>query len=201
MRSFRQKNQVPPGGRFFYQTPDSKAQFQGPTLADVQRQVEEHYALNKMAIPGNLGALIEDFVCRHVDPGFCEGDAEGRPQARPVTIWHIVHATKLLFNRAFQSDFFVPRSEAERRASICARCPRNVAGICSGCHGMASRFASVLHSRTTSRDSSLHVCLACGCYLPAKVHVANKYLDDSRLPVEDVPDFCWRKQPAAVGKE
>lgn len=199
MRTFRQKQQVPPGGRFFYQTPDTHVQFSGPSLHDVLRQVEAHYALNGRDAPANLPALVEDYVCRHVDPSFCEGDAEGRPQVRPITVWHVLHATKLLLNRSFRSDFFVPRSEAERRASICATCPRNLAGICTGCHGMASRFAASLHSRVTSRDSSLHVCAACGCYLPAKVHIANKYLDDSRFLVDDLPDFCWRRPPA--GKE
>lgn len=196
MRRFKIKSQVPPGGVYSFRTPDTDAFFStAESLSALIRMVRAHYTSVGKEPPANLDALIEDFVCRGVDPSFCEGDHEGRPQVTPLTVWHVLDFTRLLFQKLRSSggDFFVSRGEAERRASICAKCPKNAIGICTSCTGIKAKFASLLSTRKTAYDSRLHVCVICGCYLPAKVHINSKYLDTAEHNRGELPDNCWRK--------
>lgn len=196
MRRFKVRNQVPPGGVYSFRTPDTDAFFSSSESLDALiRVVRAHYASVGKPEPADLPALIEDFVCRSVDPSFCEGDHEGRPQNKPLTVWHVLDFTRLLFQklRTADGDFYVPRGEAERRAGICAKCPKNAIGICTACTGIKAQFASLLSSRKTAYDSRLHVCTVCGCYLPAKVHINSKYLDSVERNWGELPDNCWRK--------
>lgn len=49
---------------------------------------------------------------------------------------------------------------------------------------------------STSRDSSLHMCKACGCCLPLKVHVPPKHIRAHTSPEVEAkfPPGCWIKK-------
>ena len=94
----------------------------------------------------------------------------------------------------------VHNAEAERRAVICAVCPRND-------RGDWTRFFTVPAAEmirkqieaaksinlTTTKDAELNVCDACGCPLKLKVHVPLPYILKHTSP-EEMGKFhedCW----------
>lgn len=192
---FKLRNQLPPGGVIFYKVPETGVSFTGNSIDEVVAQVVNHLADNQKVPPENLPALIEDYVCQNVDSSFCLSDTGAAPQRiKSLTIWQVFEFTRLLFTKLVwnPSDFFVDPGTANKRAEICAGCPLNRAGICTACSGIKQRFASMMARRTTRNDSKLHVCTACGCWLPAKVHIANKYLDQVEQKHLELPAHCWR---------
>ena len=85
------------------------------------------------------------------------------------------------------------QDEAERRAAICAKCPRNVPiRGCMGCSGLIPKLLKVTKGASTSLDQELKGCSVCGCQLKAKVHLPTAVStgDEDR---HDFPDWCWIK--------
>jgi hypothetical protein len=109
-------------------------------------------------------------------------------------IWRYIHT---LGDLVLSDEKAVPQEEAERRASVCLTgaqgrpCPNNqyVDG-CLGCKGAAKVIQAITGKKTTSKDSQLHACTACGCLLKIKVHLPldTIHVDESRLP-----SFCWQR--------
>lgn len=194
---FRFKNQLPPGGQIFYKVQETGVVLTGNSIEEVHANAVKHMVDNGIVPPPNLPALIEDYVCQNVDGSFCVG-SDGLPTKRPssLTIWQVFEFTRLLFTKLVFNphDFFVDPGIANKRAQTCSTCPLNRAGICTSCSGIKQRFASMMARRSTKFDGALHVCTACGCWLPAKVHIANKYLDQVERKQPELPDHCWRKK-------
>lgn len=96
----------------------------------------------------------------------------------------------------------VLKEEAERRASVCAVCPKNVQG---GIDSVFTRVAADKIKRqlelrsemelSTTKDNALNICEACLCVLKCKVwvpieHVEKKLTDDMRSQLDP---SCWIK--------
>lgn len=94
----------------------------------------------------------------------------------------------------------VPQEEAERRAEICAGCPKNgrVKG-CVWCKKMAVRLGQMLAGRYTRFDRFIDGCAICKCELKAAVHVdlAVQQAGIDRATNDEFPTHCWKKRLTA----
>lgn len=90
---------------------------------------------------------------------------------------------------------FVPQEEAERRATICAQCPKNVSvgGLCAACGRLIPFLSGLATGRRTSKDSLLTQCEVCSCFLQTAVHVPLNAQKDERFGKGDFPDPCWKR--------
>lgn len=174
----------PPGGMYFYETPDTRVLFRHPTMSAVVRAVQQHYLDNGITAPGNLEALIEDQMCLHMPDTFCKGDDDGRPRKRVVTLVSIRKATMELA----AGNPRVGPGEAERRARVCANCKHNNRASCTSCTGMTEWARKVAGATLSGLDSALGICEVDCTALSAKVHMSNVPEDDS------YPDNCWRSK-------
>ncbi len=85
----------------------------------------------------------------------------------------------------------VDQEEANRRAKICASCPRNVkVEGCSGCYNLVSKVRKVVGDRHTDHDAELRGCEVCACSLAAKVWLPRKVMAGTR-DKSQWPDHCW----------
>jgi hypothetical protein len=88
----------------------------------------------------------------------------------------------------------VEQDEAERRAAICATCPKNVDLhiACPSCVKLDALIAETKGDRATSLDASLRNCEVCRCFLPTKVWYPTEAIAKKGL---SFPEWCWSKDP------
>lgn len=185
---FKYKNYAPPGGIWFYVTPESSQYFESRTsLIDLQNKVFNHYSLNNKPVPENLKAIIEDYMCHNIPGNFCEGGEN----PNVLDMFTVLKLSELLFRRIVSRDFFVTAKQADDRARTCTTCRMNLKHMCTACNGLRETFRKLVANRKTPYDPGLGVCGACGCGLAAKVHIARKYLADNPNKRLDYPDNCW----------
>ena len=153
-----------------------------PTFGGLLTLLNEHYAANKIAVPANLRELVEDYICRHVPEGFCNGDGS-KNATHAVTLADIRTNTQKLMDGGL-----VTPGEASRRIDICLACAYNDRRLCPSCVGLVA-WAKKLVNRSLPRDEWLGVCGIDASALPAKVHM-KQIAEDARYPAP-----CW------VGKD
>lgn len=181
MLKFRIKRIIPPGGLYFFEVEQTKTMFRSPTMSSLLAQVERHLQENKLEVPENLPALVEDFICRNVPEGFCYGDPEGRPITKAVTLANIQNNTQDMVNAG---GGVVAPGVARQRLETCLQCPANNRKMCSSCIGLIS-WARKLVGTSCPRDSYAGVCTVDATAIAAKVHVKNI------APNADYPPECW----------
>lgn len=171
-----------------------KYTFQSPMRLGLMQQLRDWYRAKELDWPGDeeMKQRVEDYICQLVPKGFCTGGPD-QPTVPFLSVSAIRDATRLFMNRLFRGeDILVPQEEADRRAKICANCPRNLHGICTSC--MGNEFQDIFRwlvarNRKTPYDSVLDTCQVCGCLLKAKTHVSIEEL--SKLEKRTYPSNCW----------
>lgn len=90
----------------------------------------------------------------------------------------------------------VEQEEAERRAAICADCPRNIPiPPCQLCRSTVNLVGHWLIGKHTSKDEELKGCGVCGCSLATSVWVPVEPQREA-LTVDQkkiLPQRCWKK--------
>lgn len=199
---FERRNIVPPGGKYFYEVPETKMFFEHPQFSSLELLVREHYYNNNIPLPEMLSGLIEDYMCRHLPKSFCIGVSDGEfKRAKTLTYWVVADNT---FRLLSHKEAYASAEEAEKRAAICMKCGNNLSGICSSCSGLKLRFAAQLRGLSTTQDRFLGVCAVDGSLLTAKVYaplsVAERIMNRERTyeyeGIKENPD-CWVPRPVA----
>jgi hypothetical protein len=182
---------VPPGG-WTYTQPETGAVFRAMSWSRLLKLVRIHREANKLDTTPGWEERFESEICME-RPELGNDRPRVKNGGAKVPGWSaILRFTKTMWEWSKSGKLEKPE-ESERRAAICAMCPENqYVGGCYGCTGVIRYTAEVLLDRTTSHDSSLNVCVACGCYLKLKVHVPNDVLDVAEEGSITYPDHCWR---------
>lgn len=195
MMQFKRKNSYPPGGRFFYVVPETNTYFESVSgMLNLLAEVENHYNLNKLPVPENLRAKVEDYICRNVADGFCDGDDEGlaRSLYRNITYWSMEKTSRDAVKRSLGEgeSKWATVFEANNRASPCLTCTHNLRHICSTCNGLSSVVKGLTYGRQTFVNQYIGVCAMTGCFLAVMVFLkSGEYkieLERDKWPVN-----CW----------
>ena len=153
--------------------------------------VKNHLAGNGIKESLTIEMQMAHAMCQHV-PQWCQ---EIRPEKEAkISAWKMMKK----FYKAVEASWHlgqVDQAEAERRAAICATCPKNtdqLTEFCIGCHtrDLVVKMAGFIQSKSTSQDAKLKTCAACHCRLSLKVHFP---LSVEKDPGVDFPDWCWSK--------
>lgn len=187
MLKFKIPNRFPPGGRFFYTIPETGMYLDSRTSrGDLLSRIQGHYRANNIAIPVNLEAIVDDHICRNVDPGFCEGDDEGRTRslAWRLGFWQIVERTQ----KSVRGRPLIDRDVAETRANVCLNCKHNMRNLCTTCNGLGHMFQASTGGRSTRVDEYLGVCELTAVALAAAVFLAHPALETEGAAK---PEGCW----------
>lgn len=111
------------------------------------------------------------------------------PQFAPTFREHVIKWLELHLR---VKSRFVDNDEANRRASICAKCPKNVlkwqAGeSCNQCVENANRAtAIILSGRMQHKPIG-------ACEILQQSNTVAVYLDENKVTNDQLPDCCWRK--------
>lgn len=180
---FKFQNTVPPGGR--YLATINGQDFSHPERHQLKRQIDAYCDQNKLPRVTELDVLIEDCTCRRITDKFCEGDDEGKPRQKVVTLKDIREATVKVTSA---SPGYADPGTALDRAVICTKCKLNDRSACPTCTGLVSWGArSVGNREVTGYSQILGVCVIDACLMSAGVFVSKV------VPIEGAPDNCWRK--------
>jgi len=161
MLRFAKKNVTPPGS-YRYQDPDTNQYFEAPHMMKLASDVRKHRTANKLELPDDLSAVIEDWMCRHLPSGICR-DEHGRMASSGIhyyTAETSVRQTSIAVRimRAAKRNP-VKIEDAENRAILCVACEYNLpmAG-CMSCRGVKDIIDGMRHGKNTSQDLLLQVC-------------------------------------------
>lgn len=182
-----------PGG-WVYTQPDTGWTKKAITFNSLVQAVARHRANMALPIPGDLAAEIEETICKKLSPenqvAHCE---DGTTHPKSVH-WSLVERfLKTAVAYMLGPDSLVPQEEAERRASICAKCPLNV-GLhgCAVCRATLNSLREKLLDRHTEQDSLLGACGICGCDNRVQVHVPIPALTAGSGDLVYPESWCWK---------
>ncbi len=185
---------IPPGGFHFIDTSSGvPVRIEGDSADDVANKLLLFRTRNGLP-PGNPLEEYRKWLCESW-PHFC---IDSSPPAVPSGsgVAHIssrVATWMADFIRNYRGSDLVLQSEADRRAGICAECPRNVlynATGCGSCLESISRLSFIYRaSRVTKYDDHLRACMTTAQHNGSAVWA-------SKLPPADpstLPSHCWRR--------
>ncbi len=138
--------------------------------------------------------IMQEAFCQH-RPDLCvdrDPDSEAKIGAFQMM--------KRFYNSAvkpYLAGQLVDQEEANRRAAICATCPKNADKIVEFCVSCSTRslvghINQFLTSRHTPNDPMLKTCQICSCDLRMKCWCPKDAMDEPELR-EKWPDHCWMK--------
>jgi hypothetical protein len=185
-------------GQWIYTQPETKHTMKGTTFRDLCAKVATHR--NNMRIPttARLSDEIEAAICARLSPEdqheYCK---DGMPERRSISWREVDQFLRTMVAWGLSGEPPVPQEEAERRASICEKCPMNVGTHgCGTCRVAMDAMREKLLKRGTSHDSSLQACGVCGCDNKLQVHVPLDTLQGASNQRFVYPDFCWKAKRA-----
>jgi len=188
------KQSVCPPNGFRYVFPGDGYAVVAFTYNDWVENARAHLRVNGLEVPADLAAVMEDQLCQTLEPGWCMYDDPMRPRVNTDLNWDDVKVGLVTFGKWLAVGCAtVEQAEAERRASICARCYMNVAiGGCSACQKVVSE---VVGKRKTKLDGVLRACAVCRCVLRAKVWFPQNALASQNEKGQSLyPGHCWLKK-------
>lgn len=154
---------------------------------------------NNLPIPANLREQVEEQVCQHVPPEWCEGRDPKKHPVEPLTFEQALSGTAVMIDWMLHGAKIIEQKEADERSKICAHCHFN-SGIsgCSNCSMGRVRelVAKIVGNKVTVGDGRIQACKICGCALKAKVWIPLDILQKhmSAEQNDQFPEWCWCKK-------
>jgi len=213
MTDFRLKDKslVPTKGWRALQ-PETGHVVKGGTREALAAKVREYRVANNLPIPNNFERMLGTQICGAMEEGerarrcrFLEADDAKNPanlrawKTGKQDLKNFALAVKeTLAAHASGQQVHVPKEEAERRASICAKCVENVPiALCFGCNELGALYREITSRTETSVDPLLFSCSICGCANRTQVHIADNLLasisGQQGLTAESFPSWCWKR--------
>ena len=190
--------QTLPPGEFKWTEPSTGFKVQARSWSQMLRQVHSHRIGNDGCdISEGWEARFEhDYCLQNSLDGtqWCSDEKYYAPDpSRPL---HWADIQRFLFSMiqwVAGGRKLVGQDEAERRAAICATCPKNVElhVACPNCVKLDSLIAETKGDRVTSLDSSLKNCEVCRCHNQTSVWFPNESIAKKGL---SFPEWCWKKE-------
>jgi hypothetical protein len=186
---------VPPGGWHFVDTSTGQSvRIDGDNFKHLASNVL-NLRISNGKPAGNPLEEVAEFICGQW-PHFCRGgDGEAPPQ-RGENASHISRRVMVWMNTFLSARLgLVDAKEADRRASVCALCPKNVdhrQSGCASCVQQVERDSFVFRkARVTPSDKKLGACEIIGQHNQTAVHA--ELLDLPPAVRQELPAHCWRK--------
>lgn len=198
--------QCPPGGFRHRCRHCTRPPISAMVWSDFLDAIRKHEENN--AHPISTVQEIETQLCELLPPGHCKYEDGTNPNSHGCNVdgYEMLAGAKSLLGMAGQwvsgwftgKSVWVSQTEADRRANICARCPRNVPNTaCASC-GVVTAAKEILSGirgeKKTEVDSCLDQCCVCGCDCKTIVWIRKDILQShmSADQIERSPAHCWK---------
>lgn len=174
-----------------YVQPETAAVFTAFSYWGIKDKVYAHRRAMKLDTAEGWEERFQDELCRQNEQVPCDRREKTSTPKKGLSVSDLKRFMNTLLA---QEGSFVSQEEAERRASICATCPKNqVVHGCWGCAGILKLVTQYLGKKHTSKDRALESCAVCGCVLRAKVWLEKGTIDNTGL---EYPEHCWQREEA-----
>lgn len=163
---------------------------------DVVAAVRKHRKGNGLPEHADLNYELMVEYCQTTDSTACaEVDTQATERATYMT--DLSRFLRAMDDALIQGNI-VEQQEAERRAEICSRCPKNQPEKFNWCMGCAAKtVAASIAKRTldvkTSYDAQLKTCHVCHCVLTLKVFCNRDLMDYPELK-DQWWEECWMRE-------
>lgn len=208
MQKLRITYQVPPGGFRHRCKHCTRAPITAMIWEDFLAGIRKHEENNQHPI--TPVEEIENQLCELLPPGHCGYEDGSMPNSHGcnVTGEEMLAGARSLTKMAGEwisgwftgKSVWVDQDEANKRANICARCPRNVpSSACASCWVVSTAkelLEAIRGKKSTELDPNLDQCCVCSCDCKTIVWVRKDILvshmtDDQ---IERSPKCCWKLQ-------
>lgn len=180
---FKDVNNVPPGGLYFYETHGEKAVAR--TFLEIAPKVRA--LMRKYNIPGLAEEAVAAYMCPRIpNPGaYCTGGEVPRA--------HVTARDAIANSLPYCRRPVVAFDEIERRMRICAKCPAHKRDWCPTCTGHVSRMMDAFGGRRTKlpEDAVSGVCQRAKAY---EIAICSAEYAKGEKPWEGIPELCWRNR-------
>lgn len=185
---------VPPGG-WQFTDPMSGMLIYGGDYFDLREKVRKHRTINLYTSGPEIDNQLQEQICAKMSPAarsrFCR-ECKMATQGRSVSLSDVKQFL-IVAKNWIEKPALVSQVEADRRAEICAGCPKNVpiAG-CHACRNLIKWSVALIGQCSTPFDSKLGACEVCGCGNQAQVHLPLSDLRKGITPEMAFPSHCWK---------
>lgn len=179
---FKDVNNVPPGGMYFYETHGERVT--GRTFLEIKPKVMA--LMEKYGIPGLAEQAVAEYMCPLIPNAgaYCRGDNVKAEHVRP----HDALNNSL----PYCDRQVVPFDRIERRMQICVTCPKHARDWCPTCSGHVSTMRKAFGKRRTELPED-RLSGVCQCAKAYEIAIASvEYPTDEKI-WDGAPDTCWRK--------
>ena len=195
MYQYARPNITPRSG-YVYTDPDTGVKFDEPVHRVLVESVTRHRKANKLDIPPDFSAVIEDAVCRLNPPIFRKlrpapglnplppSPGPARSGLPPSSAVATNNTLKLLKSRRIPDPDV---AEVVRRVKICLACVANVAEPCCYSCLVESVFTSVIGKHKTTKTQFVGLCDVDRSFSKAVIHV------NPLVNPDLYPEFCWKR--------
>ncbi len=192
------RSKVPPG-LFRFRHPISGLEMSRHAWGLLRDDVDNHTRAN--GYPPVTDDEIEAQMCERMGETVADQYCDGHGlSVNGITLhWReVMNGTRVFLSDLFSGRPRVTQEEAERRAAICAPCPRNsiYAKPCGGdCPELTDVVKAVVGGGKTSLDDKLEACSVCGCANKAQIWMEIEHLAkgvDADF-IEKAPETCWKR--------
>lgn len=198
------KNVTPPQG-WSYTQPESGATFKSHDYRSWTRDILSHRKANGYPVGDEWEEELISDACKQNSHWNTVCKRVGVHQGSGTKKLGFKHAMAFLKTlRAFveQGGLYVEQEEADRRAEICSRCPKNkpVGFSCGACAaGLLGLLRWLLGKRTVFAASEIENCSVCLCDLKAAVwfpvEAQKAGLTEPQIEeFKKLDSFCWKAQ-------
>jgi hypothetical protein len=210
MRHLKNPANVPRKG-WLARQPETGTVIKGLSLRGLVDEVIKYRTANHLPTEPNTRRMTENQICDTMEGDeacskcrFLEEDDERNPKhlrawrSHGDQLWNFAIAIKgVIEAKAAGITLHVAKSEAERRAGICAQCKYNLpVANCWGCGELGTKYRELVGSLATCKDSLLQSCDSCGCDNKTQVWFTGDVLrpvsEAQGLTAEQFPEWCWK---------
>lgn len=188
---------TPPTG-WVYVERSTGAQFERNSYDQLLEAVREHREYRGLPVH-ETERDVQDQICLTLGEPTCrrsrQDPAPIRDRTRSLDLDTLMSGSRALFGWLGSGGATVAPSVSQDRAKVCLSCPLNKPVSKCSCSPFYLLLQTAIPKDRTI--DGLHVCMACGCSLKAKVLVTDEVIRGSISPSTDFPKWCWQLPIAA----
>lgn len=186
---------VPPN-EFYWIDPTTKVEMRSGDIEMLFEIARSHRRVNKLEIPDDYNAFIEDAICRRAPANFV------RPvpglESSHIVVSQAVKKTDALMRAAAKNGgvLLCDISEALARSIICMSCPQNAKIMCQSCNGVLDWMRVNWQLPKLPSDSKLETCRVTKVMNKAQVHLHPDVIRQlvSSEAATIFPQSCWKRK-------
>lgn len=175
--------------RYKFIDPDTGQSFHAAKREELVARIVMYRRQNELPEIENLNLVIDKYLCSLPENRFnCE-----EVKLHRGLMAYIKGGVSLIKNMLY--DSYVDQDEADRRASICIKCPENVF---PGNKTQVMQWTDTIAEHAVGDRKSIYHeelgnCAVCSCVLKAKVWMGPP-IEVTKEEEENLPSYCWQRR-------